>query len=194
MERRRHDRCSVDRRTAIKWMLAAAAMPLPTAAFELPPQRSAARLRQRSRPAEGLASRRCVAADVHRGAARASRRRWLTIIFRPTSVTAASAVGVVDFIDEWISAPYPDIARDRDVIVNGLRGSTRKRSGRFKQDLREPELRRRERRSATTSRSPAGRPIRAGSGILQQASGLIAGGFYTTPVGMKESGTSATSR
>jgi hypothetical protein len=33
---------------------------------------------------------------------------------------SASAVGVPDFIDEWISAPYPDQVADRPVIRNGL--------------------------------------------------------------------------
>ena len=33
---------------------------------------------------------------------------------------AASAVGVVDFIDEWISAPYPNQRGDRDIVLPGL--------------------------------------------------------------------------
>jgi len=33
---------------------------------------------------------------------------------------SASAVGVVDFIDEWVSAPYPQQARDRAMILRGL--------------------------------------------------------------------------
>lgn len=34
---------------------------------------------------------------------------------------SASAVGVPDFIDEWISAPYPDQAKDRPLLLDGLR-------------------------------------------------------------------------
>ena len=33
---------------------------------------------------------------------------------------SASALGVPDFIDEWVSAPYPDQLRDRPIIMNGL--------------------------------------------------------------------------
>ncbi len=33
---------------------------------------------------------------------------------------SASAVGVVDFIDEWISAPYPKQREDRDTVLNGF--------------------------------------------------------------------------
>jgi hypothetical protein len=40
----------------------------------------------------------------------------------PATATApsASALGVPDFIDEWVSAPYPDQAKDLPVIMNGL--------------------------------------------------------------------------
>jgi len=33
---------------------------------------------------------------------------------------SASALGVPDFIDEWVSAPYPQQVKDRPVILNGL--------------------------------------------------------------------------
>jgi hypothetical protein len=41
----------------------------------------------------------------------------------PATATApsASALGVPDFIDEWVSAPYPDQQKDRPIIRAGLR-------------------------------------------------------------------------
>lgn len=33
---------------------------------------------------------------------------------------AASAVGVHDFVDEWVSAPYPDQQADRTLILRGI--------------------------------------------------------------------------
>jgi gluconate 2-dehydrogenase subunit 3-like protein len=33
---------------------------------------------------------------------------------------SASSVGVVDFIDEWVSAPYPEQQRDRPVVLEGF--------------------------------------------------------------------------
>jgi hypothetical protein len=33
---------------------------------------------------------------------------------------SASAVGVVEFIDEWVSAPYPNQRRDRTIVLDGL--------------------------------------------------------------------------
>ena len=40
----------------------------------------------------------------------------------PASATApsASALGIPDFVDEWVSAPYPDQVKSRAVIVKGL--------------------------------------------------------------------------
>src|SRR5271168_3788440 len=33
---------------------------------------------------------------------------------------SASAVGVVEFIDEWVSAPYPAQQRDRPLVLGGF--------------------------------------------------------------------------
>ncbi|HEX3887346.1 MAG TPA: gluconate 2-dehydrogenase subunit 3 family protein [Phenylobacterium sp.] len=46
----------------------------------------------------------------------------------PANATApsASSLGVPDFIDEWVSAPYPDQVRDRPVIMDGLNGMAHK--------------------------------------------------------------------
>jgi hypothetical protein len=33
---------------------------------------------------------------------------------------APSEVGIADFVDEWVSAPYPDQLRDRGLILEGL--------------------------------------------------------------------------
>ncbi len=42
----------------------------------------------------------------------------------PATATApaATALGVPDFIDEWVSAPYPGQIKDRSTIMNGLNG------------------------------------------------------------------------
>ena len=45
---------------------------------------------------------------------------------------AASAVRVPDFINEWVSAPYPDQEEDRDIIVPGLRWLNKESKRRFK--------------------------------------------------------------
>jgi hypothetical protein len=36
------------------------------------------------------------------------------------SAPSASSLGIPDFIDEWVSAPYPDQLKDRPVVMGGL--------------------------------------------------------------------------
>jgi hypothetical protein len=40
----------------------------------------------------------------------------------PATATApsASSLGIPDFVDEWVSAPYPDQLKDRPIVMNGL--------------------------------------------------------------------------
>lgn len=44
---------------------------------------------------------------------------------------AASTVGVPDFIDEWVSAPYPQQQDDREMILGGLEWLERQSHDRF---------------------------------------------------------------
>ncbi len=43
------------------------------------------------------------------------------ILPRSTTSTAPSDLGVPDFLNEWVSAPYPDQVNDRTIIFTGLR-------------------------------------------------------------------------
>ena len=50
---------------------------------------------------------------------------WFTVVVNVTgpataTAPAASALGIPDFIDEWVSAPYPDQLKDRPLIRDGL--------------------------------------------------------------------------
>ena len=36
------------------------------------------------------------------------------------SAPSASSLGIPDFIDEWVSAPYPAQVKDRPIVLNGL--------------------------------------------------------------------------
>lgn len=116
----------MDRRTTIKWMLAAAAsMPL---------------LHQRATGADAPATHDVAArgygtdpdltrdylpgdlwpllltpAQRHTAGALCD-----VIIPADSSSPSASSVGVVDFLAEWVSAPYPIQQRDRPIILEGL--------------------------------------------------------------------------
>ncbi len=46
-----------------------------------------------------------------------------------------STVGVPDFVNEWVSAPYPDQVRDRPVVLDGLASLDRAATGKWKKDF-----------------------------------------------------------
>jgi hypothetical protein len=102
---------------------------------------------------------------------------------------SASAVGVTDFVDEWVSAPYPDNVRDRRTIVEGLawlEGESGRRFGTGfagssdaqRQTLCEDMA------PDAPEHSEAGKASR----FFRRFRDLVAVGYYTTPDGMKELG------
>jgi gluconate 2-dehydrogenase subunit 3-like protein len=104
-------------------------------------------------------------------------------------VPSASAVGVPDFIDEWVSAPYPNYVKDRKTVLDGLAwidGESQKRFGRGFADAA-PE----QRVALCEDIAPeaaAGSPLEAPSKFFRRFRNLTTAGFYTTPVGMKDLG------
>jgi len=102
---------------------------------------------------------------------------------------SASAVGVVDFVDEWVSAPYPDNVRDRPPIIDGLAWvdqAARQRFGAAFADARP------EQRLALVEElaplAPEGTPLAAPSQFFRRLRNLVSAGYFTTPPGMKDLG------
>jgi hypothetical protein len=99
---------------------------------------------------------------------------------------AASKVGVIDFIDEWISAPYPSNRQDKPLIVEGLAWLDQEAQRRFKNTfsaLTEQE------RVAICDDISATKPaaqFEQAAKFFARYRALTAGGYYTTPVGMKD--------
>lgn len=118
----------MDRRTTIKWMLAASAT--------LPPWRrgfaagAGAAVSQAPGYAQGYGTDPDLIPPYKRGdfwplTLSAAQRRLAgvlsdLIIPADDHSPSASAIGVVDFIDEWVSAPYPDQQRDRPIVLEGF--------------------------------------------------------------------------
>jgi len=186
----------MDRRTTIKWMFAAAA--------------TVPALRVHGYAAEPLA-RDVAANQAGYGTDPNLMREWkpggpwpLTLGVQARLTTAAlcdliipaddvspaaSSVGVVDFIDEWISAPYPQQRGDREIILPGLEwlgGESQKRFGKAFAALDDKQ------KSAIADDicSPArARPeFATAAKFFSKFRDLTAGGFYTTPVGMRDIG------
>jgi hypothetical protein len=115
----------MDRRTTIKWMLAAAAsMPL------LDERVAAADTATALPQAHGYGTDPDLTKVYHSGelwpllmtpGQRRTAGALCDLIIPADSVSpAASSVGVVEFLDEWASAPYPRQQADRPIILEGL--------------------------------------------------------------------------
>jgi hypothetical protein len=102
---------------------------------------------------------------------------------------AASTVGVPAFIDEWISAPYPGHEVDRRIVTEGLAfvdSEAQSRHSRTFIDLSTDE-KTEICESLCRTRGLDDR-LRKGSQFFKRFRDLTAGGYYTTPEGMKDIG------
>ncbi|MGC2031610.1 MAG: gluconate 2-dehydrogenase subunit 3 family protein, partial [Steroidobacteraceae bacterium] len=100
---------------------------------------------------------------------------------------SASAVGVVEFIDEWVSAPYPAQQRDRTLVLDGfawLDEEAARRSGKGFADLDTPLQHGICDDICDESRAAAER--RAAARFFALYRDLTAGGFYSSPAGRKD--------
>ena len=101
---------------------------------------------------------------------------------------SASSVGVHDFIDEWISSPYPGQAGDRTTVLRGLdklEEEARSRSGKgfikAGTDVQLAICLDFAKAARKDSKKDPGR-------FFLRLRDLISGGYYTTPEGMKDIG------
>jgi hypothetical protein len=108
------------------------------------------------------------------------------IIPKDETSPAASTVGVVDFIDEWISAPYEASQRDRPVILEGLAWLDAESQRRFKKDFVSSSDAQRVTICDQISVANAPAELTKPVAFFTRYRALTAGGFYTTPLGMKD--------
>lgn len=102
---------------------------------------------------------------------------------------SASAVGVVDFIDEWVSAPYPDNQRDRPIVLKGFAWLDMEAQRRNAKDFAALEAAGHRAicdEICDAARAPAARAQAARFFALYRD--LTAGAFYTSPAGRKDLG------
>jgi len=113
----------------------------------------------------------------------------LSDLIIPADATSPSAsqVGVVDFLDEWISAPYAGQQRDREVVLAGfqwLAAQSQQRFGKSFAALSESQQR------AICDEIcyvPKAKPEHAAAAkFFARYRDLTAGGFYTTAIGRKD--------
>jgi hypothetical protein len=179
----------MDRRTTIKWVMSAsAAWPF---------------LERRTARAEPVPAARGYGTDPNLVANYRPGELWpltlteaqrrlagiLADIIIPADVRSpsASAVGVVEFIDEWVSAPYPAQQRDRGIVLGGftwLDAEAARRFGREFSALEPPQQRGICDDICDESRATAARQAAAHFFALYRD--LTAGGFYSTPAGRQD--------
>jgi hypothetical protein len=92
------------------------------------------------------------------------------------SAPAASALGIPDFIDEWVSAPYPNQAKDRPVIRDGLKDLI---PALVKGDAGK--------RAAALAALPGAKDADARA-FFKRFRALTVGAYYTTEAGFKDIG------
>jgi hypothetical protein len=108
----------------------------------------------------------------------------------PADETApsASSLKVHDFVDEWISSPYPEASIDREPILECLSWFESEAQKRFKKAL--PALSEQQLHAiaddvAFGAKQPE---YKTPAKNFSRFKYVVAGGFYTTPEGMKDIG------
>jgi hypothetical protein len=100
---------------------------------------------------------------------------------------AASAVGVPDFIDEWVSAPYPEQQKDLAAIRPGLAWIDGEAKQRFGKGYADCDLT--QQTALVTEIVTDGSPARkAGYNFFKLFRDRVAGGYFSTPEGWKAIG------
>ena len=100
---------------------------------------------------------------------------------------SASAVGVVDFIDEWISAPYPMQRADRKTVLEGLAWFDAEALRRFSKSMVASSPEQLHNICDDICYLPKAKPdLVEAAKFFARYRDLTAGGFYTTPQGRED--------
>jgi Gluconate 2-dehydrogenase subunit 3 len=190
----------MDRRDTLKWILAASASPLlQRQALGGGQAANAPALRGSAEPGAGYGCdpdllKRYKAGEVWPLVLTPAQRHTVTalcdvIIPADDHSPSASAVGVVDFIDEWVSAPYPRQQHDRTVIEEGLSWLNAESTRRFTAEFAAAKP---AEQAALCDdicdAAKAKEPLMAAAKFFARFRDLTASGFYTTPVGFRDIG------
>ena len=102
---------------------------------------------------------------------------------------AASAVGVPDFIDEWVSAPYPQQQEDRERILAGLEWLEQRTRKRFDSSFASAAEPQKKEILDTIARPSDARPKLADQAeFFKRFRYLAVGAFYPTAAGINDVG------
>jgi hypothetical protein len=106
------------------------------------------------------------------------------IIPADSTSPSATAVGVVDFIDEWVSAPYPPQQQDRPIVLEGLAWMDAEATRRYAKQFAYLNTTQQNAICDDIACEPQAKPPFAeGARFFARYRDLTAGGFYSTPAG-----------
>ena len=184
----------MDRRTTIKWMLtaAAAASPLGEWAFARVPQGTARVPTEKGYGTDPKLIDPYKPGELWPLTLDAKQRRTATalsdlIIPADDTSPSASAVGVIDFLDEWISAPYEKNRKDRQVILDGFEWLDKESARRFSHAFAALDEGQQKAICNDLCYVAKAKPqFSVPAKFFARYRDLTAGGFYTTPVGRKD--------
>jgi hypothetical protein len=101
---------------------------------------------------------------------------------------SATALGVPDFIDEWVSAAYPEQTADRPVILEGLAWLEAEARRRHGADLFHTAADDRTALFASLTRKPSDPALARPHAFFRRFRSLTIGAYYTTKAGFEDIG------
>lgn len=184
----------LDRRTAIKWMFAASATIAITDRLLFAAPATAATPATKGYGTDAFLNQEyqpgafwpLTMTDAQRRTAAA-----LCAVMIPAegSIPSAADLRVHDFIDEWISSPYPDQKGDREIVLKGLGWIDGEARRRFGNDFANLEAKQTSALCDDLCHEPDAKPeYLAGAKFFAKFRDLTTSGFFSTPEGMKDIG------
>lgn len=183
----------MDRRTTIKWMLAASAsMPLLKDAEVVAASANAAPAVAKPYGTDPNLTRVYKPGDLWPLTFTSEQRATATalcdlIIPADATSPSASAVGVIDFMDEWVSAPYEAQRADRKIVLEGLQWLDQEATRRFSKSFAKLSFSQQRQVCDDICYLPKAKPqFKQAAVFFARYRDLTSGGFYTTPQGRKD--------
>jgi Gluconate 2-dehydrogenase subunit 3 len=180
----------IDRRTAMKWVLGAgAAAQLPDFTFAAAPTTAQAPSGYGKDPnlLKTYAAGELWPLTLNDTQRRTAKVLCDLIIPADEFSPAASAVATHQFVDEWISAPYPACRADREIIVQGFAWLDAESQRRYTHGFADGAVEHAQRICDDICDTPPKVPeFGQAAAFFRRYRELTALGFYTTPIGMKD--------
>jgi hypothetical protein len=105
-----------------------------------------------------------------------------------TAASRPSRLGVPDFVNEWVSAPYPVQVADRKIILDGLQWLDAESRSRWQRGFLEIDDNSRQGIADDIARPEASHALAAQNIFFRRFRFLTVGAYYTTPEGFVEIG------